>query len=63
MSCYECKHFSELKEPREVGGGNTIYGYCFRDMKAHPLQTGPGRAVYWPKGSGKDFCKERREKA
>ena len=55
-TCYSCKHFSELKEPRAINKDSSIYGCCLKHGTAtHNLNMGKGLAVYVPEGA----CKER----
>ena len=62
MSCYECKHFSELKEPRvqkhHEGWEYTIYGYCFH-KKGVQLDFHKGYAVFIPNGVCKDIERDK----
>ena len=54
--CYACRHFSELKEPRERADGAVIYGYCFKNgTHDYSLDMGKGYAVFVPGGCCKEF--------
>lgn len=57
MSCYSCKHFSELKKPRVQKDKDkneyTIYGYCFKKNFEKPYND--GYPVYLPEGTCKHF--------
>ena len=58
--CYACRHFSELKAPRERADGAVIYGYCFKDgTKNYSSNMGKGYAVFLPGASCKDFKEMR----
>lgn len=60
VNCYACKHFSELKEPRERSDGAVIYGYCFKDGdKDYSPNMGKGFAVFIPEGKCKQFKRAR----
>ena len=60
-SCYSCDHFSGLKEPRELGEGAAIYGYCFKDgTKDYSPNMGKGYPVYVPGGCACKSWKKRR---
>ena len=62
MSCYQCKHFAELKAPKvqkhHQGWDYTIYGYCFH-KKGVQLDFHKGYAVFIPDGSCKDFERDK----
>lgn len=62
MSCYECKHFSELKKPRlqkdKDGFEYTIYGYCFSGQ--YQPRYNKGNAVFIQNGTCKQFKRERK---
>lgn len=64
MSCYECKNYSELKEPRTQNGKDnteyTIYGYCFKKIFKSVFNT--GYPVYLPDGSCKKFVRKANKK-
>lgn len=61
-NCYACKHFSELKEPRE-GEGFAIYGYCFKfGNKVSSINEGKGYPVYIPEGKCKDYKRKKGNK-
>lgn len=54
MSCFNCKHFSEFKKPREFDG-YAIYGYCYKKRKFHEKYP-RGLPVYIPDGTCKDYA-------
>lgn len=45
-NCYICRHFSELKEPRQRSDRAVIFGYCFKDIG----NMEKGYAVFVPEG-------------
>jgi len=57
MSCYTCKNFSELKEPK-VFDEYSIFGYCFKKNPHVHEQYPCGHPVYIPGGSCKGFQKD-----
>ena len=60
-NCYDCEHFSELKEPRKLDGGGEIFGYCFKSgTKPSSPNMGKGFPVYLPEGSCKSWVKRRK---
>lgn len=62
-TCFSCRHFSELKKPREVAEGAAIYGYCFKDgTKDYSPNMGKGYPVYIPEGKCKDWKKRREDR-
>lgn len=61
QSCYSCKYFSELKEPRERSDKAVIYGYCFKSGdKNSSINMGKGFAVFVPDGVCKDYKRARK---
>lgn len=60
-TCYQCKHFSELKTPRERSDGAVIYGYCFAGGdKNSSANMGKGYAVFLPEGTCKQFVRDKK---
>ena len=51
-SCEICKNYTSLKEPRDIGNDNYIYGFCFKD---HHGNYGNSYPVYIPEGKCKSF--------
>lgn len=58
MSCYSCKNFAELKEPREVEGC-FIFGYCFKKNTFFRETTPKGLPVYVPGGSCENYKRDK----
>lgn len=60
-SCYSCRHFSALKEPRKSEEEWVIYGYCFKDgMRIHSPNMGKGYPIYIEGGKCKEWKKLKR---
>lgn len=55
-NCYFCKHFSELREPRERSDGFKIFGYCFKDK----YNMEKGYPVFIPEGKCESFSRSRK---
>ena len=63
-SCESCKHFSELKTPRERSDGAVIYGYCFKDGdKNYSTNMGKGFPVFVAGAVCKSYAKQRKKEA
>lgn len=60
-SCYSCKYFSELKEPRERSDKAVIYGYCFKSGdKNYSSNMGKGYAVFIPDAGCREYKRLRK---
>ena len=56
-SCYTCRYFSELKEPRQLDPDGAIYGLCFKAGVKH--YSGNGYAVFIPDGKCAKYAKRK----
>lgn len=61
MSCYSCKHFAELKKPREFDG-YSIYGYCFKRNKFFQEIYHKGYPVFIPESGACNSYKRDKDK-
>lgn len=58
--CGQCKKYSVLHNPREIGEGIFVYGFCFKDVQE---KYGAAYPVYVPDGGVcKSFERKKAEK-